>query len=135
MFTRQPGMGLRTGSGVSKSTLRPPFITNFSFLRSPRTVTVPTAPKLTTRVDCVLTRFCRVAAVVNLRSAQPAETDQSLSGGNKIQARIPPTSDLPSFRIRPDRSSIGIIITHVDRQPRRSDINRELTARRRVLFS
>ena len=37
---------------------------------------VPTAPKLTTRADRVLTSVCRVAEVVNRRSAQPAETDQ-----------------------------------------------------------
>ena len=33
-------------------------------------------PKLTTRADCALISVCRVAAVVNRRSAQPAETDQ-----------------------------------------------------------
>ena len=35
----------------------------------------PRRPKLTTRADCALTSVCRVAAVVNGRPAQPAETD------------------------------------------------------------
>ena len=35
----------------------------------------PRRPKLTTRADCALTSVCRVAAVVNRRPAQPAETD------------------------------------------------------------
>ncbi len=37
---------------------------------------VPAAAKLTTHSDCVLTSVCRLAAVVNSRSAQPAETDR-----------------------------------------------------------
>ena len=40
-----------------------------------QSVPVPVAPKLTTRADCALISVCRVAAVVNRRSAQPAETD------------------------------------------------------------
>ena len=39
-------------------------------------LSVATDPKLTTRADCTLTSICRAAAVVNRRSAQPAETDQ-----------------------------------------------------------
>ena len=45
---------------------------------------VPAAPKLTTRADCALTSVCRVAVVVNRRSAQTAETDQFRIGGNSI---------------------------------------------------
>ena len=36
---------------------------------------VSAAPKLTTPAVFALTSVCRVAAVVNRRSAQPAETD------------------------------------------------------------
>ena len=43
---------------------------------------VPAAPKLTTRSDCALTSVCRMAVVVNRRSAQPAETDQLQISGN-----------------------------------------------------
>ena len=39
-------------------------------------LSVLTAPKLTTRAVCALTSVCRVAVVVNRRSAQPLETDQ-----------------------------------------------------------
>ncbi len=34
---------------------------------------VPADPKLTTRVDCALTSVCRLVAMVNRRSAQPAQ--------------------------------------------------------------
>jgi len=43
---------------------------------------VPPAPKLTTHADCTLTSVCRLAAVVNRRSAQFVETDRIRSGGN-----------------------------------------------------
>ena len=39
---------------------------------------------LTTRADRTLTSVCRLAAVVNRRSAQPAETGQIRSGGNTV---------------------------------------------------
>jgi len=42
-----------------------------------------TAPKLTTRADCALTSVCRLVAMVNRRSAQPAVTDQTQIDGNK----------------------------------------------------
>ena len=41
---------------------------------------VPADPKLTTHADCALTSICR--AVVNRRSAQPAEAGQIRIGGN-----------------------------------------------------
>ena len=40
-------------------------------LSTASTQDVLAAPKLTTRADCALTSICRVAVVVNRRSAQP----------------------------------------------------------------
>jgi hypothetical protein len=44
-------------------------------------------PQMPPHTDCALTSVCRVAVVVNPRSAQPAETDQ-IGLGEKKEGKI-----------------------------------------------